>query len=133
MKCTSRKLTVVLFLCLGIPSLSHTQSSGARIPHRIINAQEINTAGDDRFKLVLHYLMPDLFPKTEQGWVKTLREISVHRPENPHHEEFLKVLEDPALQDPAVDMGNLAEFLPAQRQTPQPRRRRYSLVSKPRS
>ncbi|MCX6134648.1 MAG: hypothetical protein NTU47_12610 [Ignavibacteriales bacterium] len=89
MNCIYRKLTFVLFLCLGIPPLSHTQSSGAQIPHRIINAQEINTAGYDRFKLVLHYLMPDLFPNTEQGWVKTLREISFYIDDNRSEQEDL--------------------------------------------
>ena len=62
-------LFCVFALCVGALSLSRAQSQENRFPHRIINAEEIKKAGDERFKLVLHYLMPDLFPKTEQGWL----------------------------------------------------------------
>lgn len=68
----------VVALCVSALSLSYAQSQEDRIPHRVINAEEIKKAGDDRFKLVLHYLMPDLFPKTEQGWFNKLGDITFY-------------------------------------------------------
>ncbi len=66
----------VAAMCVAALSFSYAQFQVNRFPHRIINAEEINKAGDDRFKLVLHYLMPDLFPKTEQGWFNKLADIT---------------------------------------------------------
>ena len=68
----------IIALCVSALSLSYAQSQENRIPHRVINAEEIKKAGDDRFKLVLHYLMPDLFPKTEQGWVNKTADITFY-------------------------------------------------------
>ena len=65
-------------LCVGTLSLSYAQSPENRVPHRIISAEDIKKAGDDRFKLVLHYLMPDLFPKTEQGWLRKISNITFY-------------------------------------------------------
>jgi hypothetical protein len=73
-----RILFFAVTLCVSALSLSYAQSRENRFPRRIISAEDIKKAGDDRFKLVLHYLMPDLFPKTEQGWFNKLTDITFY-------------------------------------------------------
>ena len=73
-----RMLFFIVALCVSSFLHSSAQSQESRFPHRIINAEEIKKAGDERFKLVLHYLMPDLFPKTEQGWLNKLDSITFY-------------------------------------------------------
>ena len=86
-------IILLLAICLGALSLGCAQSLQSRIPHRIINAEEIKKAGDDRFKLVLHYLMPDLFPKTEQGWNRTWRKITFYVDDDQCDQEDLEDLD----------------------------------------
>jgi|WetSurMetagenome_2_1015567.scaffolds.fasta_scaffold844614_1 hypothetical protein len=78
MNCKKRCAFFVLGLFFSLPLLSFAQSAGDRIPHRTISSDDIRKAGDDRFKLVLHYLMPDLFPKTEQAWHNTEKQITFY-------------------------------------------------------
>ena len=90
---THRISFFVVALCAGALSLSYAQSIESRIPHRIIGADEITKAGDDRFKLVLHYLMPDLFPKTEQGWFNKLDQITFYVDDDRCEQEDLEDLD----------------------------------------
>jgi hypothetical protein len=83
----------VAAMCVGALSFSYAQSQESRIPHRIINAEDIKKAGDDRFKLVLHYLMPDLFPKTEQGWFNKLADITFYVDDDRCEQEDLEDLD----------------------------------------
>ena len=54
--------------------------------------------------------------------------LFVHKANNPEHQQFLDILNDPVFLEPIVDMGDLNEFMPANRDTPSVRRRkRYSL------
>lgn len=92
----NRVVPFAVALCMSALSLSFAQSQESRIPHRIINAEEIKKAGDDRFKLVLHYLVPDLFPKTEQGWYNKLKDITFYVDNDRCEQEDLEDL-DPHL------------------------------------
>ena len=58
---------------------------------------------------------------------EVFRTLAVHRRQHPQHEEFLRIMADPALRDPIVVAGNLSEFLPGQPWRSRPRRR-YSLT-----
>jgi hypothetical protein len=88
-----RILFSIVALCASALSLSDAQSQENRFPHRIINAEDISKAGDDRFKLVLHYLMPDLFPKTEQGWFNKLADITFYVDDDRCEQEDLDELD----------------------------------------
>jgi hypothetical protein len=44
---------------------------------------------------------------------QVFRTMAVHRPRHSQHEDFLRIMADPALRDPIVDAGNLTGFLPA--------------------
>jgi hypothetical protein len=68
----------ILAICLSVSFSSYAQSAQERMPHRTITSDDIRKAGDDRFKLVLHYLMPDLFPKTDQAWHNTQQQITFY-------------------------------------------------------
>ncbi len=54
--------------------------------------------------------------------------LSVHKANNPEHQNFLDILNDPVFLEPIVDMGELNEFMPANRNNPSVgRRKKYSL------
>ncbi len=57
---------------------SFGQGASGTLSNRIISAQEIQKAGDQPFQRVLHYLMPDLFPKTEEAWYRTGRFVTFY-------------------------------------------------------
>ena len=67
-------LWIAAWCVLSLSSL-YAQTDNLRFPHRVISAEEIKKAGDDQFKLVLHYLMPDVFPRTVEGWNTRLHDF----------------------------------------------------------
>ena len=67
---------VILTVIAG--SLACGQPVEERFPHRVITAEEIRKAGDEPLQRVLHYLLPDVFPKTEQAWLRTIGTISIY-------------------------------------------------------
>jgi hypothetical protein len=58
---------ITAWCVLSLSSLL-AQTDDKRFPHRVISAEEIKKAGDEQFKLVLHYLLPGVFPRTVEGW-----------------------------------------------------------------
>ncbi len=61
--------------------------------HRIVDAQEIRDAGYDQFRLVLHYLMPDVFPRTVEAWTARTSDFTVYVDKNRLEPECLDDLD----------------------------------------
>lgn len=61
---------------LALPALA--QGTAGRYPHRVITSDEIRKAGDQPFQHVLHYLLPEVFPKTDQAWLRTINTLSLY-------------------------------------------------------
>jgi hypothetical protein len=74
---SSRFIGLVILTVLA-GSFACGQSLDERIPHRVITAAEIQKAGDEPFQKVLHYLLPEVFPKTDQAWLRTIHTMSFY-------------------------------------------------------
>lgn len=73
-----KRLFWLMILSAIVASLACTQPLAEKFPHRVITANEIEKAGDQSFQNVLHYLLPDVFPKTDQAWLRTINTMSIY-------------------------------------------------------
>ena len=73
-----KQLFGLMLLSVLAGSLAYGQPLEERFPHRLITAKEIQKAGDQPFQNVLHYLLPDVFPKTDQAWQRTINTMSFY-------------------------------------------------------
>jgi len=67
-----------MIVSIMVGSLGYSQPLEEKSPHRVITAKDIQKAGDVPFQDVLHYLMPDVFPKTDQAWLRTISTLSIY-------------------------------------------------------
>lgn len=72
----------IFFCCLAVvfSAFSTIQAQLKIEPrsHRVVEAKEIQEAGYNQFRLTLHYLMPDVFPKTAEGWSGKMSEFTIY-------------------------------------------------------
>ena len=61
--------------------------------HRVVEAKEIQKAGYDQFRLTLNYLMPDVFPKTAEGWSGKMSEFAIYVDKKRCEPEYLDDLD----------------------------------------
>lgn len=73
-----KRLLGLVTMCIIAVSFAFSQPHEERFPHRVITAKEIQKAGDQPFQNVLHYLLPDVFPKTDQAWLRTISTMSIY-------------------------------------------------------
>jgi hypothetical protein len=73
-----KRLFGLMIMCIIAVSFAFSQPLEERFPHRVITAKDIQKAGDQPFQNVLHYLLPDVFPKTDQAWLRTINTMSVY-------------------------------------------------------
>ncbi len=73
-----KKLFGLMILSVIVGSLAYGQPLEERFPHRVITARDIQKAGDQPFQNVLHYLLPNVFPKTDQAWLNTISTMSFY-------------------------------------------------------
>ena len=59
-------------------TLATAQPLEHKFPHRVISAEDIEKAGDQSFQNVLHFLLPEVFPKTDQAWLRTINTMSMY-------------------------------------------------------
>jgi hypothetical protein len=86
-----------LFCCLAAffsaSSTIHAQLKTEPRSHRIVEAREIQKAGYDQFRLTLHYLMPDVFPRTAEGWSGRMSEFTIYVDKERCEPEYLDDLD----------------------------------------
>jgi hypothetical protein len=73
-----KRLFGLMIVTVIAGTIAFSQPLAERIPHRVITAQDIHEAGDQKFQNVLHYLLPDVFPKTDQAWLRTISTMSIY-------------------------------------------------------
>lgn len=73
-------------------SLACSQPLQAKLPHRVITATDIQKAGDQQFQYVLHYLLPDVFPRTDQAWERTSKRMTIYVDNKKFEPEYINRL-----------------------------------------
>ncbi|HCA79134.1 MAG TPA: hypothetical protein DEP53_05300 [Bacteroidetes bacterium] len=73
-----KKLLSLTIISMIAGSLACSQPLQEKLPHRVITANDIQKAGDQKFQYVLHYLLPDVFPRTDQAWERTGKRMSIY-------------------------------------------------------
>lgn len=72
-----QRLFFLTIMSMIAASLACSQPLQEKLPHRVITATDIQKAGDQQFQYVLHYLLPDVFPRTDQAWERTGKRMSL--------------------------------------------------------
>jgi len=80
----------LLGVCGGTSVLA--QNLSEKFPHRTITAEEIRQAGEQPFQDVLHYLVPDVFPKTDQAWLRTINTMTLYVNHKKFEPEFINTI-----------------------------------------
>jgi len=71
------RLSGLIMISFVVGSLATAQPLEEKFPHRVITAKDIEKAGDQSFQHVLHFLLPEVFPKTDQAWMRTINTMSI--------------------------------------------------------